>query len=115
MSEQRLYLKELNQNIEQNQHINWRTVERKEKGQLFADTFLDYVNGSTKTDKEKAVEVMLHGHRTLQQQAFDFCLHYKREMAKQEFFDGRNQFSVETAKEIVSHLDSKNIGGAPLI
>ena len=100
------------------QHINWRTVERKEKGQLFADTFLDYINGATKTDKEKAVDVMLHGHRTLQQQAFSFCLEYIQGLSDQldsGYYDPRNQFSVETSRKIVDFLESQNIGGAPLI
>jgi hypothetical protein len=100
------------------QNINWRTVEREEKGQLFADTFLDYINGSSTKDKEKAVEVMLHGHRTLQQQAFSFCIEYIQGLSDQldsGYYDLRNQFSVETSRKIVDFLESENIGRVPLI
>ena len=98
------------------QHINWHKVGWRKSGKLFADTFLDYVNGASSRSNEQAIDTMLGGHRTLQQQAFQFCLNYIKGMAEQEFHDPRNEFSVKTAKEIMKFLESKDLGThAPLI
>lgn len=97
-------------------YINWLDASLKERGSLFANIFYNYINSATHQEMELSVETMLRGHRTLQQMAFRFCLDYIKGMAKQEYHDLRNEFSVKTAREIMKFMEFKDLGThAPLI
>lgn len=86
------------------QNINWLQVPYNESGELFANTFMNFVNSSSSTSNKEAIEKMMSSHRTLQQYAFDFCLYYIEQLSTTEVYDIRNTNAVETSRKIVKTL-----------
>lgn len=78
-----------------------------QKGEDFASLFGDFCNTYNRKPQKIAVAKMLKDHRTNQQNMMRFCMMFIEEMAKQDS-DGRNEASVELAKEIMN-LDSRKL------
>jgi len=85
-------------------------------GAVMGSLLSDMLNDMGSSDKEEELLMyMLHDHPTLQQKFFGLALKAVRGFAAKETFDGRNKFSVESARKIVGFLDENGIGGCPHI
>ena len=60
----------------------------------------DFVNNMG-VDEKTFCETMAREHRTLQQSFTRLCMKWIQTLARQEYFDARNEASVNLAKEIV--------------
>ena len=66
-----------------------------------------FANAMCPKSEEFAEEVMRE-HRTLQQSMFGLFLRTIEEWAKQENYDLRNEYTVETSKKIMELLDDSS-------
>lgn len=78
-------------------------------GEEMARELTKFVNrlGNNKEEKEFC-DALMREHRTLQQSVFSLFSAAIQEWAKQENFDARNEFTVNTCKKIVSSVDDMN-------
>ena len=60
-------------------------------------------------------EAMSREHRTLQQSFTRLCLEWLRTCANMEYYDGRNEASVEVGKIVVDALDAHDIHSVPMV
>jgi len=73
---------------------------------VFARFFGNFVNGKL-CSKSKVAKLMCREHRYLQNEMFKVCLEFIKELADnfdRGYFDGRNEYAVETSKKIIDHL-----------
>lgn len=72
-----------------------------------ADKLSRFVNGATREDLDQLADAVLREHRTLQQQTFGFFLACVRKWAalKENWYDLRNEWTVQTCKKIVEKVD----------
>lgn len=77
----------------------------------------DFLNGAGSEEIEQFLQTMTqHEHRTIQQSYFGLLLKSILKFAEIQNYDGRNQYSVETAKKLKEFMDANYIGGGcPLI
>lgn len=76
------------------------------KDELFARLFGDFVNGKIR-DKRRVAELMANDHRYLQQEMFKVFIEYVKVLSKKYedgYYDGRNEWSAETANRIENLL-----------
>jgi hypothetical protein len=71
-----------------------------------------FANVMSSQDAEFAAQVMRE-HRTIQQSIFGLFLKTIEEWSKQEHYDLRNEYTVQTSKEIMKLLDG--CSGTPCI
>lgn len=55
-------------------------------------------------DEKIIAEKMANNHPTLQQNFMRLCMRFIENMAGKEYYDGRNEASVKTAKQIIEAL-----------
>ena len=67
-------------------------------------TVSDFVNCSS--DFNEFAELMSREHRTLQQNFTKVCVAWLKQLANTEYYDLRNEASVEFAKSIKQQLDN---------
>lgn len=65
--------------------------------------FSNWVNGMGHDNKPFVAAVMSE-HRTLQQQMFEVMLACIAGWAEQEYFDARNEYTVQKCREIMEHF-----------
>jgi hypothetical protein len=72
-----------------------------------ADKLSRFVNSGTQEDIQMLADAVLKDHRTLQQQTFGFFLMCIRKWAALEgnWYDLRNEWTVQTCKQIVEKVD----------
>lgn len=66
------------------------------------------INNMCFSDEEFCKE-MHKQHRTLQQNFMRLIVEYIRTTAEQEFYDDRNEASVEAAKKLLKTIEDENI------
>lgn len=76
-----------------------------QESKALSDKMADFVN-SFSTEKNKLfAEAMAGKHRTLQQNFTRLCIAWFQQLAVAEYYDDRNQASVELARKLKPILD----------
>lgn len=84
-----------------------RERERKESAEEVAEKLSRFVNNYN-MPKEHFINAVLRDHNTLQQSTIRLFLETIEAVAKQEFFDGRNEAAVKTCRELVEMYEEKH-------
>jgi len=75
------------------------------KAQELAKELSSYFNTfNTEERFEKLSQCLLNEHRTLQQTTMKFFIHMMKTWSETEFYDGRNQATIELSKKIVKEM-----------
>ena len=88
--------------IKQYEYVTFK--EWNDKQDFYADAVSDMVNDFA-FDEEHLAKAMAKDHNTNQQNFMRLCKAFILQMAKKEYFDGRNKASVELAKSISEKLE----------
>lgn len=76
----------------------------------------DYINNMGHKPQE-FVDAMARDHRTLQQSFTQICLLWLKHCSelKEGYYDGRNEYSVQISKKLLSNVDTKYDLNTPFI